>query len=147
MKRKCQDIMTKDPFCCEPSDTTQRAAQLMKVRHVGAVLVCDSQGTRHLVGIVTDRDLALRVVAEGLDPKITPVGDVMTEQVFICRPDDPVDKAIELMERYQVRRIPIVDDEGRIVGIITQGDIATRLNNPKKTAEVVTEISKPRMAA
>jgi CBS domain-containing protein len=147
MKRKCQDIMTKDPFCCVPTDSTQRAAQLMRDRNVGAILICDSEETKRLVGIVTDRDLALRVVAEGCDPKTTCIGDVMTRQVFTCRPEDDVEKALELMERHQVRRIPVVDQQNRIVGIITQGDIATRLGNPQKVAEVVIEVSKPSTAA
>ena len=76
-----------------------------------------------LVGSVTDRDLALRVVAAGSDPKSTCVRDVMTREVFSCRPEDDVQEALELMERGQVRRIPIVDRENRIVGIIAQADI------------------------
>jgi CBS domain-containing protein len=147
MKQTCRDIMTKDPFCCTPMDSAQRAAQLMRDRNVGAVPVCESEETKRLVGIVTDRDLTLRVVAEGCDPTATCLGDVMTRQVFTCNPEDSVDKALELMERHQVRRIPVVDQQNRIVGIITQGDIALRLRDPQKIAEVVVEVSKPSMAA
>jgi len=147
MKHTCQDIMTRDPFCCEPTDSAQRAALLMKERNVGAIPVCESHETRRLVGIVTDRDLALRVVAEGRDPKSTRTGEVMTQKVFSCSPEDRLEKALELMERHQVRRIPVVDQQGRIVGIISEADIAIRLKDPKKIAEVVAEVSKPRMAA
>ena len=143
MKKTCRDIMTKDPFCSSPADSAQSVAQLMRDRNVGAVLICESQEPKRLVGIVTDRDLTIRIVAAGCDPKSTCVGDVMTREVFTCRPEDDVQKALELMERHQVRRIPVVDQQNRVVGIITQGDIAIRLGDPQKIAEVVVEVSKP----
>ena len=146
MAQRCQDIMTKDPFCGMPTDSVL-IAQLMRDRDVGAVPICESHETMRLVGIVTDRDLALRVVAAGCDPKSTWVRDVMTREVFTCRPEDDVQKALELMERRQVRRVPIVDRENRIVGIIAQADVATRLKDPQKVSEVVEEISRPRAAA
>src|SRR3982074_500587 len=147
MAQTCQDIMTKDPFCGMPTDRVQVIAQLMRDRDVGAVPICESHETKRLLGIVTDRDLALRVVGAGCDPKSTCVRDVMTREVFTCRPEDDVQKALELMERRQVRRIPIVDRENRIVGIIAQADIARRLKDPQKVSEVVEEISRPRAAA
>jgi CBS domain-containing protein len=139
--------MTKDPFCGMPTDSVQMIAQLMRDRDVGAVPICEGPETKRLVGIVTDRDLALRVVAAGCDPKSTCVCDVMTREVFTCRPEDDLQKALELMEQRQVRRIPIVDRENRIVGIIAQADIATRLKDPQKVTEVVEVISRPRAAA
>ena len=146
MKRTCQDIMTKDPVCCEPTDSAQRTARLMKERNVGAIPICESHGTK-LLGIVTDRDLAVRVVAEGRDPRSTTVDTVMTRRVFSCRPEDDLDKALKLMEQHQVRRVPVMDQQSRIVGIITQGDIAIRLKDPQTIAEVVTEVSKPSVGA
>ncbi len=113
----------------------------------GAVPICESPETKRPVGVVTDRDLALRVVAAGCDPKSTCVRDVMTREVFTCRPEDDLQKALELMEQRQVRRIPIVDRENRIVGIIAQADIATRLKDLQKVTEVVQVISRPRAAA
>jgi CBS domain-containing protein len=139
--------MTKDPFCGMPTDSVQLIAQLMRDCDVGAVPICESPETKRLVGIVTDRDLALRVVAAGCDPKSTFARDVMTQELFTCRPEDDLQKALELMERRQVRRIPIVDRENRIVGIIAQADIATRLKDPQKVTEVVEVISRPRAAA
>ena len=138
---KCNEVMTKDPSCCVPTDTTFEAAQLMKSGNVGSIPVVKDKETKRLEGIVTDRDLTLKVVAEGRDPKTTRVEDAMTTGVVSCRPDDNVNQAMELMEQHQVRRIPIVDASDRLVGIIAQADIATRIEAPKKTAEVVESIS------
>jgi CBS domain-containing protein len=113
----------------------------MKDKDIGPVpIVQDRDGTQ-LVGIVTDRDLALKVVAEGLDPMTTRVSDVMTSDIVTCREDDNIEKALDAMSRHQLRRIPVVDKENRLVGIIAQADVATRMNEPEKTAEVVKEIS------
>jgi CBS domain-containing protein len=147
MEKTCQDVMTADPICCVPTDTAQRAAQLMKDLDIGAVPVWDTSTSKKLAGILTDRDLALKIVAEGRDPKATLVSDIMTTEVFTCQPEEKIDRAFETMERQQVRRIPVVDQNRRIVGIIAQADLATRLRAPEKTAEVVTEISRPSVLA
>jgi len=142
MTKTCEEVMTADPVFCIPRDTAQHAAQLMNELDIGAVPVCDSN-TQKLVGIVTDRDLALRVVAVGRDSEVTHVSQIMTTELFTCRPEDNIDCAFEAMERQQVRRVPIVDRDNRLVGIIAHGDLATRLRAPEKTAEAVTEISRP----
>jgi CBS domain-containing protein len=141
MEKTCQDIMTEQPVCCAPEETVQQAAGLMKEQNVGSLPVCDSG--KRLAGIITDRDIALKVVAEGRDPRNTPIRDVMTTEVFTCRPQDSLEDALQTMRKQQVRRIPIVDQDRRVVGIIAQADIATRLRAPDKTAEVVAEISRP----
>ena len=138
---KCNEIMTKDPSTCVPTDTVFEVAQLMKSENVGSIPIVKDKETNRLEAIVTDRDLAIKVVAEGLDPKHARVQDVMTTDVVTCRPDDNVNDAIALMEQHQVRRIPIVDSSDTLVGIIAQADIATRLEAPKKTAAVVESIS------
>lgn len=138
---KCSEVMTENPSCCLPADTVFEAAQLMKSEDVGSIPVVNDKQTKKLEGIVTDRDLALKVIAEGLDPKNTKVEEVMTTGMVTCGPDDNVNDAIALMEQHQVRRIPIVDDSDRLVGIIAQADIATRMNAPQKIAEVVEQIS------
>jgi CBS domain-containing protein len=94
-----------------------------------------------LVGIVTDRDLALKVVADGRDPKAAKVEEVMTRNVVTCRPEDDLQKALDAMSEHQLRRIPVVDDGNKLVGIIAQADVATRVNQPQKTAETVEGIS------
>ena len=137
----CKDVMTKNPVYALPHDTVAEVARLMKDKDIGPVpIVQDRDGTQ-LVGIVTDRDLALKVVAEGLDPSTTRVSDVMTTDIVTCHEDDNIDKALNSMSRHQLRRIPVVDSENRLVGIIAQADVATRMNEPEKTGDVVKEIS------
>ncbi|HVF26159.1 MAG TPA: CBS domain-containing protein [Anaerolineales bacterium] len=140
---KNSDIMTKDLVYSLPSDMVSDVAQLMKAEDIGPVLIVDdSHDGKRLVGIVTDRDLAIKVVGEGRDPKSTRVEDVMTDSLVTCRADDDVENAMRAMAQNQLRRIPVVDDSGQLVGIISQADLATRLNEPQSTAEVVKEISR-----
>jgi len=134
--------MTKDPVCCLPEDTADKAAQLMKKEDVGPVPVIESQQNNKLIGILTDRDLVIKVVAEGRDPKTTRIEDVMTRNPVTCRAEDDLQKAFKAMEEHQVRRIPVVDSSDRVLGIIAQADVAIRVGEPMKTAEVVKEISK-----
>jgi CBS domain-containing protein len=139
--KKCRDVMTKDLVTSTPEDTITEVAQLMKNEDIGPVLVVDNDDAKTLVGIITDRDIALKVIAEGKDPKTTRVGDVMSKKLVTCRPDDDVDVAINAMAHYQLRRIPVVGDNMKLLGIISQADVATRVHEPEKTAEVVKEIS------
>jgi len=139
--KKCSDIMTEDVVYCKPNDSVITVAQLMKTEDIGPVLIVDNEDNRTLVGIVTDRDLVLKVIAEGLDPQRTRVEQVMSKKLVTCRADDDVDTAMSAMAQYQLRRIPVVADNMKLVGIISQADVATRMNEPEKTAEVVKEIS------
>ncbi len=139
--KKCSEVMTKNPVCCRPDDLVAKAAHLMKTENVGSIPVIESEQTRKLVGIVTDRDLAVKVVAKGLDANSTKVEAVMTRKVVTCLAEDDLQKALDAMAEHQLRRIPIVDSEHRIVGIIAQADVATRVNQPEKTAEMVKDIS------
>ena len=140
--KKSSDVMTKDLVYVLPDESVANVAQLMKKEDIGPVLIVDNEENKTLVGIVTDRDLALKVVGEGRDPKNTKVEDVMTVKVVTSRAGDSVENAMKAMAQYQLRRIPVVDDHNHLVGIISQADVATRLDEPKKTAEVVKEISK-----
>ena len=139
--KKCNEVMTKNPVCCLPDDLVTKAAKLMKSEHIGSVPVIENEQTKKLVGIVTDRDLALKVVAEGLDAKSTKVETVMTRKVVTCHAEDDLQKAVDAMSDNQLRRIPIVDADNQILGIIAQADVATRVDQPEKTAEMVKEIS------
>jgi CBS domain-containing protein len=139
---KCSEVMTDNPVCCLPGDSVSQAARVMRREHVGPVPVVSDERTRELIGIVTDRDLAIKVVAESRDPNSTTVGDVMTNTIVACREDDDLSSAIAAMEEHQIRRIPVIDQDGRIVGIISQADVATRVHEPEKTAEMVEEISR-----
>ena len=139
--KKCDEVMTKGPFCCLPTDSVARAAELMKSRNIGSIPVIENEKNQKLVGIVTDRDLTLAIVAVGRDAKFTNVDAVMTYKVVSCLADDDLQKALDAMANHKLRRIPSVDHDNRIVGIITQADVATRVNQPEKTAEMVKKIS------
>jgi CBS domain-containing protein len=138
----CNDVMTKDLVWCLRDENVVRAAKLMKKQNIGSIPVIQNEMTRTLVGMVTDRDLALEVVAEGRDPKTVRVEDVMSRGIVTCYPEDDVYTALNAMAKHQLRRIPVVNYENKIVGIIAQADIATRINEPEKTAAVVKEISR-----
>ena len=139
--KKCNEVMTKSPVCCLPNDSVAKAAELMKSGNIGSIPVIENEQTQKLVGIVTDRDLALKIIAEGRDAKSTKVEVVMTHKVITCHADDDLQKALSAMAEHQLRRIPVVDNDHRIVGIIAQADVATRAGQPEKTAEMVKEIS------
>lgn len=141
--KKCSEVMTKNPSCCLPTDTVAKAAQQMKKEKVGSIPVIENEKTKKLIGIVTDRDLALQVIADGRDAKTTKVSDVMTQDVVTCGVDDDVQNAVDAMSDKQLRRIPVVDNEHMIVGIISQADVATRVDEPQETAKMVKEISQP----
>ena len=138
---KCRDVMTKAPASCQPGDAISKVAGLMKQEDVGSVPVVESAGSGRLVGIITDRDIVLKVVAEGRAADTATVQDAMTPNPACCREDDDVDQALKLMKERQVRRMPIVDGSGRLAGIIAQADVATRVNKDSKTGELVEAIS------
>jgi CBS domain-containing protein len=144
---KCSDVMTKNPLVCLPSDPVGKIAQLMRSSDIGPVLIIESEQSRKLAGIVTDRDLAIRIVADERNPLITKAEDVMTRKVMTVRADDNVQKALNMMTELQLRRIPVLDSEDRIVGILAQADVATRVNQPQTTADVVKGISQARNEA
>ena len=140
--KTCNDVMTQNPVYCLPGDMVIKAAELMKSGDLGPVLVVESEQTRKLVGILTDRDLALKIVAEGLDPRSTTVETVMTREVVTCLAEDDLQVALDAMAEHQLRRIPIVDNDNKILGIIAQADVATRGGQPEKTATMVKEVSR-----
>lgn len=137
----CQEIMTEDPVYCLPTDAVTKAAEVMKRENVGPVPVVGDEKSRKLVGIITDRDLAIRVVAEGRDPRSTRIEEVMEKHLVVCHPEDDIEKVLDAMAKNQLRRIPVVDDEGSLLGIIAQADVATRLAQPATVGRVVAEIS------
>lgn len=115
----------------------------MQREEIGALPVVDNHQTRKLIGIITDRDLAVRVVGASLNPTDTAVGDVMTANPVFCHPTDALDSALNLMAHHQIRRIPVIDEASRVVGIIAQADIALRLDNYDTAGQVVEQISQP----
>jgi len=137
-----KDLMTSTVVCCTPRDTAQAAARSMEAYGVGAIVVVADPSDRLLEGIVTDRDLCAGVVAAGKNADAVQVADVMTAIPVMCGPEDTLDKCLELMQENQVRRIPVVNNRGRCVGIVAQADIA--LHAPAaQFASIIVEISKP----
>jgi len=139
--KKCSDIMTRDVVTGTPENTVREVAQLMKTEDIGPVLIVDNEQSKTLVGIVTDRDIVVKAIAEGRDVNTTRVGDVMSKKLVTCRADDDVDVAMRAMAQFQLRRIPVVGENMKLRGIISQADVATRVDAPEKTGEVVKEIS------
>lgn len=139
---KVQDIMTGEPRSVTPDATAQEAARLMKEMDTGVIPVVESSSSRKLVGVVTDRDIAIRMVAEGRAADCR-VSDVMSSgRLATCGPSDDVDRVMETMSREQVRRIPIVDERGSLVGIVAQADIIRKADD-RKAEDTVEKISRP----
>jgi CBS domain-containing protein len=137
MAKSVRDAMTENPRSIGQSASVVDAARLMREEHIGSLPITDDE---KLVGMITDRDIATRVVAEAADPKTTSVGDVYSQDLISVEPDNELDEALQLMARHQVRRLPVVEN-GRLVGIVAQADIALREN--EKTASLVEAISEP----
>ena len=145
MAMKANELMTKNPSCVTPQTTAQEAASLMEREDVGSLPVVESRESMRLVGIVTDRDLTLRVLARG-ESGSTPVSNAMSSgNLASIRPDDNLDKVESLMSEHQVRRIPVVDDNKRVVGMIAQADLAREQKavGRKDFGKVLEEISEP----
>lgn len=145
MAMKANDLMTKNPACVTPQTTAQEAASLMEREDVGSLPVVDSRDSMRLAGIVTDRDLALRVLGKG-QPASTPISSVMSSGNLACvRPEDDLEKVEDLMAEHQVRRVPVVDQNNCIVGVIAQADLARELHavGRKDFGKLVQEISEP----
>jgi CBS domain-containing protein len=138
MAKRVRDAMTEDPRSIGASEPVVDAARLMREQHVGSLPVTDNE---KLVGMITDRDITTRVVAEAADPKMISVGDVYSRDLISVEPDQDLDEALRLMARHQVRRLPVIEN-GSLVGIVAQADIALR-ENEKKTGELVEAISEP----
>jgi CBS domain-containing protein len=135
-----RDIMTRDVEVIHPDSVIQEAASKMKSLDVGSLPVCDNH---RLLGVVTDRDIAIRAVAKGRDPSTTKVSEAMTPELIYCFEDEPVSEAAKLMERYQIRRLPILNREKHLVGIVSLGDLAVETTNEKLSGTVLEEISEP----
>ena len=137
---KAQEIMTKNPRTVTPDSSVQEAARLMKDDDVGVLPVVESTQSKKLVGIITDRDITIRVVAEGRAS--AQVREVMSASVRTCKPDDSVKDVMDLMGREQVRRMPIVDQRGDLVGIVAQADLVLEADD-EKAENTIEKISRP----
>ena len=141
---KAQDIMAKNPQCVTPRAPVQEAARLMKAEDVGALPVISDDGSGRLVGMITDRDIAIRVVAEGRTVDSCRVEDVMSKSgLAVAKPTDSVEDVMRVMGREQVRRIPIVDESQKVVGIVSQADVVLRAGSDTRSEHTIEKISEP----
>ena len=138
MGTKVHEVMTDRPRVVTPETTVAEAAQLMKSDDIGSLPILDGE---QLAGMVTDRDIVIRAIAEGKDPRGMPVREVASRELVSVHADEDLSSALQLMASQQVRRLPVVDDDGRLVGILAQADVAVEAKE-KAVGEMVEEISK-----
>jgi CBS domain-containing protein len=138
MAESIRDLMTTNPRSVESGSTVVEAARLMRDENAGLIPVCEGE---KLVGTVTDRDIAIRVVAEGREPESITVGEIASRELVTIDPQQELDEALRLMARHQVRRLPVVEEDGKLVGIVAQADIA-RSASDAQTGDLVEDISK-----
>ena len=139
-----EKIMTSEPACCSRDDDLRRVAGLMVEHDCGEIPVCDDD--RKPIGVVTDRDVTCRLVAKGTNPVGMKARDCMSSPVVTVTPGTAIEDASRLMEQYQLRRLPVVDDDGRICGMVAQADLAKKA--PQQIAiEVVQKVSEPNVMA
>ena len=137
---RISEVMTSDVEIIKPDATIQDAARRMRDLNVGSLPVCD--GTR-VLGIISDRDITLRATAEGSDPKNVKVRDVMSPNIVYCYEDQEVDEAGEMMGYNQIRRLPVLNRDKKLVGILSLGDISTDVNNDRLSGKTLKEVSIP----
>jgi CBS domain-containing protein len=137
-----QEIMTKKPFCCTPEINLSQVARMMAEHDCGAIPVLENEQSGRPIGMITDRDIACRAVAEEANPLDLTAADCMSSPAITVTPDTSVEDCCNIMERAQVRRVPVVDSRGGCCGIVAQADIA-RHGAMRETAEVVKRVSQP----
>ena len=137
-----RDVMTRHVEVIHPRASLKDAGEKMRSHDVGSLPVCDGE---RLVGMITDRDITVRSTAEGYDATLTRVEDVMTEDVQYCFEDEDAAAAAEIMERAQIRRLPVINRDKRLVGVVSLGDLATTPETQDLAEEALEEISEPAM--
>jgi CBS domain-containing protein len=142
--KNARDIMTDSPAVCTAETSAQDAARLMQENDCGSLPVVENRDSMKLIGMVTDRDLALRILGRGQEAS-TPIREAMTRNVSSVKLDDDLDAIESVMSSQQVRRVPVVDDNDRVVGIVAQADLARELKavGRKDFSKVVEKISQP----
>ncbi len=138
-----RDIMTSMPVVCDPNESVRRAAQLMVENDCGALPVVNDADLRQLAGMITDRDIAAAAVASGRDPNTCTVGEVMTDHVVNCFASDGLEVCLRAMQENQIRRVPVVDEHGACVGIVSLADVALKTANSAQVHETLAAVSHP----
>src|SRR5438128_241916 len=139
MGTKVHEVMTARPRSISPETSVSQAAELMQTEDIGAIPILEGE---QLAGMITDRDIVVRAIAEGKDPRGMPVREISTRDVVAVGPNADLSEALELMASNQIRRLPVVDDDNRLVGVVAQADVAIHVKD-KKVGEVVEDISTP----
>jgi CBS domain-containing protein len=137
MGKSISELMTRDPRTVTTDSTVAEAARTMRDVDAGVIPIVEGE---RLVGVVTDRDIAVRVVAEGKDPQTTKVTEIASKDLVTIDPQQDLDEALRLMAQHQVRRLPVVEEDGKLIGIVAQADVASHADE-KRTGEVVEKIS------
>jgi CBS domain-containing protein len=138
MAKSIREAMTSNPCAIDADKQVAYAAKMMKEENVGLAPIVEGD---RLIGTLTDRDIVVRVVAEGRDPSTVTVRDVASKDLVTIDPQQDLDEALRLMAKHQVRRLPVVEEDGRLVGVVAQADVAEE-TKAKKTGEVVESISR-----
>jgi CBS domain-containing protein len=138
-----EKVMTRDPVCVTADATIREAAQIMKREDVGIVPVIQGQGDRRLVGVITDRDIAVRCVAEGRGADCRVNEAMSSGRIATCNTNDHVNRVMDAMRTEKVRRIPIVDERGSLVGIVSQADIVRKARDGTRAERTIEDISQP----
>ena len=139
MGTNVRDVMTERPRCVAPDTPLSQVAELMEAEDVGAVPILDGE---QLAGMITDRDIVIRAIAKGKDPRGMPAREVSSRELVTVGPDHGLSDALQLMAQHQVRRLPVVDDDNRLVGVVSQADVALEAKD-KSVGEMLAGISKP----
>lgn len=137
-----KDVMTSEPTCCTPDTSLVEVAQMMVECDCGEIPVVDSQADRRPVGVITDRDIVIRTIADNINPLDRKASDCMSKPVVTVTADSDLSECCDLMESNKIRRIPVIDAEGRLIGIVAQADIALSAGR-RATAELVKDVSQP----
>jgi len=143
---RVEEVMSIEPACCTSSTSLEDVAKMMIECDCGEIPVVDSEDGRKPIGVITDRDIVCRTVAQGLNPLHMNAGDCMSEPCVTVTPEMSVEECCQVLEDNAIRRVPVVDEDGVCCGIVALADIALRAR-PNVTVEVVREVSEPRMAA
>lgn len=136
---KVSELMTKNPATAMPSSGLSEVAKMMRDCDCGAIPIVEND---KVVGVITDRDITIRVIADNKNPQDVKVGDVMSKQIVTARVGDDVREVANMMEKHKVRRVPVVDEQGKCVGIVSQADIALNTND-RTTGDLVQKVSEP----
>lgn len=137
---KIREIMTQNPEAAQVTDSIMDVASMMRDLNVGFMPILDGNT---LVGVVTDRDIVVRCVAEGCDIENSSIGEIMSSDLHVVSPDTDVEEAENIMEEFQIRRLPVLDENGMLVGVVSLGDIAVRTKDLEKAGEILEEVSEP----